>query len=57
MLGLKPMELAVVLPMLALGLAYCLSRGLSLRRLAIYGLVIVASSVVLWNLVEHRVAR
>ena len=53
MFGLKPMELAIVLPVLALALAYCFVRGVSLRRLAIYALVIAASSVILLKLVEQ----
>ena len=52
MLGLKPMELAVVLPVLALCIAYCVLRGLPIKRLVIYGFVIVASSVILLKLVE-----
>ena len=57
MLGLRPMELAVVLPVLALAIVYCVSQGLSTKRMAIYGLVIVASSVILLKLVEQPVGR
>jgi len=54
MFVLKPMELVVVLPVLALALAYCFARGVSFKRLAVYALAILASSVVLWNLVESH---
>jgi hypothetical protein len=57
----RPFEIGVVLAVIVIAVGYHFSRpksetdnGSGNYRLVVYGLVIVASTIILWNLVESK---